>query len=147
MLRTKRKRGRAAVADAAGSISTYGKRLVDDEKMRQRVLAAVTAGAAARRRAARQTGLTGAVRRIASDRVLRGQVTEAVNQLQKAAKLKQRKESHKGRNTLLFLAGASMVVIAVPSMRRRMFGLIGGDGGADEFDFDGTPPPDAPQPD
>jgi hypothetical protein len=146
MLHQKRKRGRAAVAEAAESLSTYGKRLVDDEKMRRRVIAAVGAAAAARRRA-RRTGVSGTVwntaHRVASDHVLRTQFNEAVGQLQKASWLGRKKESHRARNAALFVAGAGMVALALPSVRRRVLGLVGGGSSDDDFDFS-SPPPTAP---
>jgi uncharacterized membrane protein len=112
-----------AAADAAG----YAKQLVDDEKTRQRLLAAVTAALAARRRAKQHTGLSGLARRLADDRELRNQLMEMVAQLQKAQRRADRKRSHKLRNTTLLLAGAGAAVAAakVPSVRESARKLAG----------------------
>ena len=60
-----------AVMEAAEDLTTYGGRVLEDEKARRRVVAAVTAGLAARRRAKRQTGFTGVLRRLVEDPVER----------------------------------------------------------------------------
>ena len=46
--------GRSVVAGAASEVSGYGSELVEDEKLRRRLVAALAAGAAVRRRAKRQ---------------------------------------------------------------------------------------------
>jgi len=92
-------------------------RLTHDEKLRARLIAALTAGVAARKRAQRRTGLVGLARTLGSDPVLRAQVAEALDQLQKARGRLRKSRSHKGRNFLLFLTGTGMVVAAVPGLR------------------------------
>src|SRR5881392_1442991 len=103
---------RGAVVDAADSVTPYAEQLVEDEKLRARVLAAVGAALAARQRAKRQAGLTGTVTRLASDPVLRAQVAEMVYQLQKARKRVDRRRSHKVRNFTLFVVGAGAAATA-----------------------------------
>jgi len=117
---------RGAVADAADSVTPYAEQLVEDEKLRQRVLAAVGAGLAARQRAKREAGFTGAVTRLASDPVLRVQVAEMAFQLRKARKRVDRRQSHKVRNFTLFLVGVGAVAAAFPSVRRRVSQTLGG---------------------
>jgi uncharacterized membrane protein len=107
-----------AVGDAADTLSPYADQLVHDEKLRQRLIAAITAGAAARRRARRQAGVLGLATRLASDDVLRAQVAEAALQLRKARARVERRRSHRVRNFLLFLTGAGLVVAATPSARQ-----------------------------
>ena len=104
-------------SDALESVSPYTDRLAHDEKLRERLVAALTAGAAARQRAQRQTGAIGLARRLATDPVLRARLAEAVHQLQKAQGRVRKGRSHKLRNTMLFVTGAGMVVAAVPSLR------------------------------
>jgi uncharacterized membrane protein len=106
-----------AVGDAADTLSPYADQLAHDEKLRQRLVAAFTAGAAAKRRARRQAGLVGLASRIATDDVLRAQVAEAAHQLRKARARVERKRSHKLRNFLLFVTGAGLVVAATPGVR------------------------------
>jgi uncharacterized membrane protein len=116
-----RVRGAAGVAsDALDSVSPYVDQLANDEKLRQRLAAAVSAGVAARQRARRQVGLVGVATRLGSDPVFRGQVIDAFSQLRKARGRVQKNASHRARNLLLFVAGAGMVVAAVPKLRRRV---------------------------
>jgi hypothetical protein len=116
-----------AVADAASELSGYGTKLVKDEKLRERLMAAVVAGASARRRARRQAGVRGLVRRLAADRVLRGQLTEMVVQLQKARHRVEKRRGHKVRNSILVLAGfgAASAAVSLPSVRQRLIGVVG----------------------
>jgi hypothetical protein len=116
------------LSDAVGNLSPYAGRLAHDEKLRQRLGAAISAGAAARQRAKRQVGLPGLARRLGSDPVLRVQVAEAVAQLRHAKARAQKKRSHKTRNVVLFLTGAAVVVAAVPSLRAAAIKKVRGAG-------------------
>jgi uncharacterized membrane protein len=116
-----------AVAEAASELSSYGS-AIEDEKVRQRLVAALTAGLAARQRAKRQTGMLGVARRLAEDPVLRAQAMEAFVQLQKARRRIDRRRSHKVRTSVLLLAGFGAVsaAVAVPTIRERVLRLVGG---------------------
>jgi uncharacterized membrane protein len=118
---------RVAVADAAEGLKRYGGDVVADEKLRERLLAALAAGVGAQRRATRQTGVTGTVRRLAGDPVLRAQLTQMLLQLQKARQRVERRRSHKLRNSVLVLAGfgAASAAVAVPAVRDRILGVVG----------------------
>ena len=120
---------RGAVADAAAELTSYGGDVVADEKLRQRLLAALAAGVGAQQRAKQQAGVTGMVRRLARDPVLRAQLTEMVKQLQGARRrVDRRRRSHRLRNSLVLLAGfgAASAVVAVPSVRGRILAVVGG---------------------
>ena len=104
-------------SDALETVSPYTDRLAHDEKLRERLVAALTAGVAARNRAQRQAGLIGLARRLATDPILRAQLAEAAHQLQKAQGRVRKGRSHKARNTVLFVTSVGMVVAAVPSLR------------------------------
>lgn len=119
------------VGDAAETLSPYADQLAHDEKLRQRLAAAISAGVAARRRAKRQAGLFGLAMRLGSDPVLRAQIAEAANQLQRARKQVEKKRSHRARNLLLVLTGAGAVVAAVPSLRGAVSRKVRG--GADDW--------------
>jgi uncharacterized membrane protein len=112
-----RNRATEAAAGALGNVSPYVDRLAHDERLRARLIAALTAGMAARKRARQRVGPMGLARTLGSDPVLRAQVVEAINHLQKAKGRLTRQRSHRGRNFLLFLTGSGMVIAAVPSLR------------------------------
>ena len=118
---------RTAVADAASELSGYGTELVEDEKLRERLMAAIVAGAAARRRAKRQAGVRGFARRVATDPVLHAQLAEMVAQLQKAQRRVQRRRSHKVRNSIVLLAGfgAASAAVSIPGVRKRVLRVVG----------------------
>jgi len=128
---------RGAVADAAESVAPYAEQIVGDEKLRQRVLAAVGAGLAARQRAKRQFAFTGAAARLAADPVLRAQLAEMIVQLRQARKQVDRNRSHKTRNFVLFLVGAGAVAAAFPSVRSKVRETFGGS--SDDWGFQGPP--------
>ena len=104
-------------SDALDTVAPYTDRLANDEKLRERLVAALTAGVAATHRAQRQAGLIGLGRRLATDPILRAQIAEAAHQLQKAQGRMKKARSHKLRNTVLFVTSVGMVVAAVPSLR------------------------------
>jgi uncharacterized membrane protein len=115
-----------AVGDAAEAVVDYVDPLARDEKLRQRLAAAIVAGAAARNRMRRQTGLTGFARRLASDPVLHAQLAEMAAALQAAQRRAKRARSHRLRNTILFSAGVAMTVAAVPAVRDKVTSLVRG---------------------
>jgi hypothetical protein len=121
-------------SDALESVSPYTDRLAHDEKLRERLVAALTAGMAARQRAQRQAGVIGLARRLATDPILRTQLAEAAHQLQKAQSRVQKGRSHKTRNTILFVTSVGMVVAAVPSLRAFVLDKVRG---ADDWSADG----------
>jgi uncharacterized membrane protein len=112
------------VTDAAESLSPYADQLATDEKLRERLVAAVGAALAARQRARRQAGLIGLARRLGSDPVLRAQLTEMVVHLQAAQQRVRKTRSHKARNTLMFASGVGIALAAVPSLRNGVMAKI-----------------------
>lgn len=123
----RRKDVTATASDAIDTVSPYVDRLAHDEKLRKRLVAALTAGAAASKRAQKQTGLVGLATRLATDPVLRAQLSEATAQLQKANSRLKKHKSHKLRNTMLLLAGAGAVIAAVPSLRETIMNKVSGE--------------------
>jgi len=112
------------VAHAAGSAVDYLDPLTKDEKFRTRLFAVLTAARAARVHVQRQTGMAGTIRRLASDRVLRAQLRETVNQIQAAQKRARKVRSHRFRNALLLLAGVGTAAAAVPQLRKAISSLL-----------------------
>lgn len=128
-----RKDATTAASDAIDGASPYIDQLVHDEKLRERLVAAIGAGMAARQRARKQVGLLGIATRLGSDPVLRAQLAEVVTQLQKARGRIEKNRSHKVRNTVLLLTGAGAVVAAIPSLRETVMNKVlgGPDGPSD----------------
>ncbi len=122
MITSRRKVARVA-NEAVENVSPYVDQFARDERFRRRVIAAMTAAAAARRRAQRQAGWTGLAIRLSSDPVLRAQVAQAVEQLQKA-KSRSRRRRRPMRNATLILGGAALVVAAVPDLRDPVVGSV-----------------------
>jgi hypothetical protein len=121
-----------AASDALDGVSPYVDQLAHDEKLRERIAAALAAGAAARKRAKKKSGLMGLATLLATDRELRAQLAEATSQLQKANSRLKKHRSHKVRNTALFLAGVGAVVAAVPSLRETIISKL--NGGPDDYE-------------
>jgi hypothetical protein len=121
----RKQRPTARLAGAAQALTGVVDPLVRDEKLRRRLLAGITAGAAARRRVERQTGLSGLARRLATDRVLRAQLQEMTRQLRKAERRAETVRRHRLRNGLLVAAGVGAAAVTAAAWMR------GGDAGPD----------------
>lgn len=105
--------GRKQMAGAVDEVTPYVDQLAHDEKLRERLAAALTAGLAARRRAQRQAGLIGLATRLGSDPVLRAQIAEALSQLQQARSRVQKRRSHTLRNVFVVLAVGGAIAAAL----------------------------------
>jgi uncharacterized membrane protein len=102
--------------------------LARDKRFRQELMSAIGHGAGARRRAARQIGLTAVVSRIAADKELRRQLRQMTRNVQNAWTRVEKKRSHRLRNSLILLgAGGAAAAAAVPQLRsavsRRLSGV------------------------
>ena len=97
--------------------------LTNDEKLRERLAAAIVAGAGAGQRIREQTGLVGLARRLADDPVLRAQLVEMATAVQAAKKRAKKAGGHRLRNTILIAGGAGLVIAAVPRVRDRVMSL------------------------
>jgi uncharacterized protein involved in propanediol utilization len=113
-----RKNASTSLTDAYDTVAPIGEQLVKDQKLRERLIAAVDAGIAARNRAQQQVGLAGTARRLSSDPALRADVLEMVAQLREARRRVGAKRSHKLRNVGLIVAVAA-VAAAVSSLWSR----------------------------
>ena len=109
-----------AVAEAADAVVEYVDPLARDEKLRQRLAAAIVAGSAVRQRVRRQSLFV----QLAADPVLRAQLIELRTQLQGAQRRAKKARNHRLRNTVLFVGGAAIVVTAVPAARRKLTKLV-----------------------
>ena len=96
-----------AVAEAADAVVEYVDPLARDEKLRQRLAAAIVAGSAVRQRVRRQSLFM----QLAADPVLRAQLIELRTQLQGAQRRAKKARNHRLRNTVLFVSGAAIGVV------------------------------------
>jgi uncharacterized membrane protein len=123
-----------AAREKAASGTELAVRLARDKKFRKELISAIGHGAGARRRAARQIGLTAVMARVAADKELKRQLRQMTRNVQKAWTRVEKKRSHRLRNFLILLgAGGAAAAAAVPQVRsavsRRLAGT-GVDGGS-----------------
>jgi hypothetical protein len=118
--------GRTSTADALKQHAVSGKelaaQLARDKKFRKQVVAAVTHGAAARRRARSRVGLAAAASRLATDGQLRKELRGMTEELRHAWSRVEKKRSHKLRTTALVLAGVGIVVAVAPRVKELLAG-------------------------
>jgi hypothetical protein len=113
-----------AVADAAEAVVDYVDPLAKDEKLRERLAAALVAGAAARNRVRKQAGMRGFARRLATDPVLRAQLAEMTSALQAAQRRAKKSRGHRRRNAVLFVTGVAMTIAAMPALRGKAASIV-----------------------
>lgn len=98
--------------------------LVQDERLRKRLLSALEHGSEARRRAPGRFGVGGAIRGLARDEELLAELKAARADLQRAYKRVEAKtRAHRLRR--LFVFGALASVAAVPRLRERVLAILG----------------------
>jgi hypothetical protein len=125
------------ISATADRMSPYVDRLTHDEKLRRRLATAITGQVTARQRAKkRRTGFLGTAARFGTNPVLRAQMLEAVSQVQKVRGRMQKTNHHKARNSVLALAGAGILVAAVPSLRHSLAETLHRKGHDDDWESD-----------
>jgi hypothetical protein len=103
------------------SASELATQLAQDKKFRKRLLSAIEHSSEAGRRTRRGLGVTGAIRRLATDERLLTELTSARDDLQRAyARAEKTGRSHKLRKLMFFAALAS--IAGVPQLRDRVTG-------------------------
>src|SRR5215475_2720106 len=98
------------------------RQLAQDRKFRKRLASAIGHGALARRRARRELGLGGTIRRLASDERLLRELRSARDDLRQANRRIRRRRSHKLRNAAL--VGSVAGLAAVPQVRQRVTAAV-----------------------
>lgn len=112
-----------AFADARRSIWPYARQLREDEKLRQRLLAALAACLAAWGRMKQLTQLSRRMAQLVGDPILRRELHEAVRQLEEAQKRIEHSRRHRLRNVLLAAVGVGAAAAALQSVRIRSWFL------------------------
>ena len=109
------------ISATADRMSPYVDRLTHNEKLRRQLAAAITGKITAGQRAKRRrTGFLGTAARFSSNPALKEQMLEAVSHVHKIRGRMQKTDHHKARNSMLALAGAGIVVAAVPRLRHSL---------------------------
>jgi len=112
-------RGRSSkLRKNAVDASELARQLAQDAKFRRRLASAIGHGVIARRRARRELGLAGTIRRLASDERLLRELRRARADLQQANRRIRRRRSHKLRNAALM--GTVAGLAALPQVRQRV---------------------------
>ena len=102
--------------------SELARQLAQDRKFRKRLSSAIGHGVKARRRARRELGVAGTIRRLASDERLLRELRSARDDLQQANRRIRRRRSHKLRNAALL--GSLAGLAAVPQVRQRVTAAV-----------------------
>jgi hypothetical protein len=118
------RRGRSAkLRKNAVDATELARQLAQDARFRKRLASAIGHGAKARRRARRELGLAGTIRRLASDERLLRELRGARDDLQQAnRRIRRRRRSHKLRNAAL--VGSLAGLAAVPQVRQRVTAVV-----------------------
>lgn len=111
---------KARVGSTALAMKDYVGPLTRDTKLRERLAAALLAGAAAGSRMRTQTGVSGLTRRLVTDPVFRQQLVEMTAALQAVQERAKKAHNHRVRNTVLFATGVVMTIGAVPAARAKV---------------------------
>jgi hypothetical protein len=118
---TRSKTKTETLKDSASNASDIATKLARDKKFRKELAAAIAHGARVRRRARRRVSLAAYAGRIGRDPMIRREAKAMVKSLDKAMARFERKQSHKTRNSLLFLAGVGLIA-AAPQVKKIAFG-------------------------
>ncbi len=128
-------------------LGTYMKRLMEDEQLRQNLLAAY---AAARSAYGRVSNGKPAGKALMEDRKLQRELAEAANALKEASfafrqpQPKPKRKGGLGRTLLLLIVGAALALALSESLRSKVLDLLFG--AEEEFDYSSTTMPAAEAP-
>ena len=127
------------VSDAAGTVKPYVERAWKDEELRDNVRSAFESARSVYDELIGGRSVRGLATRVATDKDVQNELKSAIKELRQAADRVQGKEEHKGRNSLLLLAGIAIGILfnpmSGPATRKfisnRLFG------GGDDFTYQG----------
>ena len=127
------------VSDAAGTVKPYVERAWKDEELRDNVRSAFESARGVYDELIGGRSVRGLATRVATDKDVQNELKSAIKELRQAADRVQGKEEHKGRNSLLLMAGIAIGILfnpmTGPATRKfvsdRLFG------GGDDFTYQG----------
>jgi hypothetical protein len=95
-------------------VKPYVERAMQDEDLRDNVLAAFAAAKEVYADLVGDRGVTGIASRVATDKDVQENLKKAVDELRQAADRIQGKDEHKGRNSMLLLTGITIGILFNP---------------------------------
>ena len=136
---SERKDSMPKAKDRVADVKPYVQRAIQDEELRDNLRSAFATARDVYDELIGGRGVTGLAGKVASDKDIQDQLRSAIEDLRTAAERIQGKEEHKGRNSLLLLAGIAIGILfnpmTGPSTRKfvsdRLFG------GGDDFTYQG----------
>jgi uncharacterized membrane protein len=120
----------AKLKDNAANASEFAASLAKDKKFRKELLAAISHGTLAQRRAARKIGFYAAMLRLKNDPKIRRELNKMVSSLDRAWSRAEKKRSHKLRNVLIVVGlGGAAAAASKPAVRNKVTGAVPNVGG------------------
>jgi uncharacterized membrane protein len=111
------------------SAAELARSLAQDRKFRKQLLAAISHGTIAKRRASKRIGFIAAVTRLGADQKLKSELRKMTKNLENAWGRVEKKRSHKLRNSFLVVAGVGGAAFAATKARKGGLpnvGIVGG---------------------
>jgi hypothetical protein len=104
----------ANAKDRVADVKPYVQRAIQDEELRDNLRSAFATARDVYDELIGKRGVTGVATKVASDREIQDQLRSAIEDLRSAASRVQGKETHKGRNSSLLLAGIALGILFNP---------------------------------
>jgi hypothetical protein len=105
---------RAKAKERVNDVKPYVKRAMEDQELRENLRSAFVTARDVYAELIGKRGVTGVATKVASDKEIQDQLRSAIEDLRAAANRVQGKESHKGRNSTLLLAGIVLGILFNP---------------------------------
>jgi hypothetical protein len=100
--------------DRVADVKPYVTRAMQDEELRDNLRSAFSTARNVYDELIGKRGMTGVATKVASDKEIQDQLRSAIEDLRLAANRVQGKESHKGRNSTVLLAGIALGILFNP---------------------------------
>jgi len=127
------------VSDAAATVKPYVERALHDEELRDNVRAAYDSARAIYDELIGNRGVSGAARKVATDKDLQDELRSAVTELRKAANRMRGEDTGKSRNSGMLIVAVALALvfnpITGPAIRKWLSKNVFG--GSDDFTYQG----------
>jgi signal transduction protein with GAF and PtsI domain len=112
------------VKDVLGEAVSYTDDVMHDRRLRSSIRSAVDNGVAARDRVRNDVGAARMTSRLLTDKKLRKNLRELIDDIDRVGERMRRRRSHRVRNAMLIVAGTGAAVAVVSPARRWVAGQI-----------------------